>query len=164
MKKTLAIALASVIALTGLTGCQTVKSFVSSENAKIAAWWANPATQAAIAQAAATTEQALLSFGLNVATQELNGGKVNWTQAGLAAGATAVRQLELTPNAQSAAAITQNVMTVVQDPVQAKAIASAVVKSVSTATQNGADPSGTLEGIAQGLDTAAATVKVTTGN
>ena len=164
MKKTsLALTLATAIAFSGLSGCASFQALVKTQNAKIAAWWASPTTQAGVKIAAQSIESGLLNLGLNIAGQEINGGKINWTQAGLSAGAAVVRQLELTPNATDAAAITQNVLTVVEDPTQAKAIASQVITAVNKATNNGADPSGALEGAAQGLDTAAATVKATTG-
>ena len=152
--KTKLISLTLICILT-LSGCATLQTNVSK-------WWASPTTQAGIKIAEHTIIQALVAGGINVAQQELTTGKIDWTQAGLTAGATAVRQLELTPGAGSAAAITQNVLTVVQDPSQAKAIAIVVVDSVAKATANGADPSGALEGAAQGLDKAAATVKAQT--
>jgi len=165
MKKTsLALTLATAIAFSGLSGCASFKAFVSAENAKVAAWWAKPATQAGVTIALAATEKALFSFGLNVATQEISGEKIDWTAAGLSAGSAAVRQLELTASASSTTAIAKNVLTVVEDPTQAKAIAKVVIASVNEATSNGADASGALEGVAQGLDTAAATVKATTAN
>ena len=141
---------------------QKVEGWFSTEQANLNAWWTSPATQAGIASAESAIEAGLENFGINVAEQAVtSGGKINWTSAGLSAGATAARQLELSGDT-TAAAITQNVMTVVQDPAQATAIAQQVVAAVATATQNGANPSGALEGAAQGLDNAAATVSAVT--
>ncbi len=140
---------------------QKVEGWFSTEQANLNAWWTSPATQAGIASAESAIEAGLENFGINVAEQAVTGGKINWTSAGLSAGATAARQLELSGDT-TAAAITQNVMTVVQDPSQAKAIAAQVVSAVATAVQNGANPSGALEGAAQGLDNAAATVSAAT--
>lgn len=138
-----------------LSGCQTVSTYLAKAESKVSVWWASPTTQAGVKIAISSVESGLMNLGINVAEQELSGGKINWTTAGLSAGSAAVRSLELTPNAGNAAAITQTIMNVVEDPAQAKAIASQVVTAVATATSNGADPSGALEGAAQGLDKAA---------
>ena len=168
-KNLLALTLCAALAVS-VTGCATtgtpgqttawqkVESFFSTQQAKLNAWWTSPTTQAGVKIAASAVESGLMNLGINVAEQELTGGKVNWTTAGLSAGSAAVRSLELTPGAGDAAAISQAVLTVVQDPAQAKAIASQVVAGVKTATQNGADPSGALEGAAQSLDKATAIV------
>lgn len=141
---------------------QKVEAFFSTQQAKINAWWESPTTQAGVKIAADALESGLLNLGINVGEQALTGEKITWTADAWSAGSAAARSMELTPSAGDAGAITSTILAAVKDPAQATVIASQVVSSVKAATDNGADPSGALEGAAQALDSAAATVAANT--
>lgn len=136
---------------------QKIQAIFQTDKAKVATWWALPSTQAGVQIA----EQALLSsafnFGLNLGGQELTTGKIDLASAGMSTASFEIRKLEMTPQAGNSGAIASAIFKSVQDPKQAKAIASAVLGSVATATNQGANPSGAIEGAASALDKLAAT-------
>jgi len=144
-----ALALVAVASLS-LIGCAQFQS----AGAKVQSWWNNPKTQAGVQIAEQAVVSSALHFGIDVAQQEINGGKVDLKGDGVDSGLFALRTLEMTPQASNAAAIVSTVVQAIKDPTTASAVAASVVNAVSAATKQGADPSGALEGAVRGIEQA----------
>ena len=153
--------LISVVAILSLTGC----AYLQSTNAKIAAWWAQPATQTGIK----VLEQEALTFaeqvGLNALSQWADTGKVNTktmlVQAGantLSSTAAQLRALQGTaqvadPNA-IAAALESNGYTTKT----AQVVAGQLAQNIQALANQTGNADAANETTASGLDKAVAAV------
>ena len=98
--------------------------------------------------------KAAFDYGIQLAGQALNGEKINYATAGINTAFIEARQLQLTSNANDTVAIVTAVKQSIDDPVVGRKLAAIVVMSAQKAIDQGADPSGALEGALQGITSA----------
>jgi len=144
-----------------LAGCAQIESLHFKAAAAVEEWWKSEATQAGLRIGLKAAGAALAAGAETAAADYLAGGAVHWTDVGKAAGASALRQIELTATANqtvaAAAAVANAVLQASHNPAQAQTVKTAVIASLAAAHSSGADASGALEGVARALDSLPAT-------